>query len=216
MMGLTDRLVAAILEQCRKPRGLRGAAFGHWMARSHRPLTEWVVDLLKVQPDDHVLDVGCGSGMAIQILAGIASQGFVMGVDYSDVMVGQARQRNAVGLRARRVVINLGDVAALPYRDRSFDKVVAIETFCFWPEPVPNLKEVLRVLKPGGLIALAMEESKERSGWREPSGHTPRIQFPIYSGAELVTLLAAAGFSHAAFETDPGRGRGWLCALGIR
>jgi len=98
--------------------------------------------------------------------------GVVAGVDYLENMVQHARKRNANTIRAGRVEIRHGNVSALLYDDGSFDKVIAVETFYFWPDPVPNLQEVRRVVRsaeapdkirtgsaqgePGGLVALAM------------------------------------------------------------
>lgn len=98
-----------------------------------------------------------------------------------------------------------GNVAALPYDDESFDKVIAVETLYFWPDPVANLKEVHRILKPGGLVALAMEGSTESPDQQEQIAPAARMEFPICSGAETVEMLTAAGFS-----------RGWLCAQGAK
>ena len=126
--------------------------YGHLAARGHRSLTNWAMGFVNIQPPDHALDVGCGGGMAIKLIAGIAVEGFVAGLDHSEDMVQQALKRNAAAARAGRVEIRHGSVAALPYNDESFDKVIGVETFYFWPDPVANLREVRRVMKPGGLV----------------------------------------------------------------
>lgn len=105
---------------------------------------------------------------------------------------------------------------ALPYDDEAFDQVIAVETFYFWPDPVANLQEVRRVVKPGGLVALAMEGSKESPNLQKQVAMATRMEFPLYSGAEMVEMLTAAGFSRAWFESVPDKGSGWLCALGVR
>jgi ubiquinone/menaquinone biosynthesis C-methylase UbiE len=171
---------------------------------------------VNIQPPDHVLDVGCGGGMAIKLIAGIAVAGFVAGVDHSEDMVQQALKHNAAAARAGRVEIRHGNVAALPYDDESFDKVIAVETFYFWPDPVVNLQEVRRVMKTGGLVALAMEGSKETPKSQKMAAMTAQMGFPIFSGAEMVEMLTEAGFSRAWFEAVPDKGWGWLCALGVK
>jgi ubiquinone/menaquinone biosynthesis C-methylase UbiE len=174
------------------------------------------MDFMDVLPTDRVLDIGCGGGMAIRLLARIAVEGFVAGVDYSEDMVQQALKRNVAGVRAGRVEIRHGNVAALPYDDESFDKVIGVETFYFWPDPVANLREVRRVSKPGGLVALAMEGSKEAPDAQKQVALAARMEFPLYSGAEAVEMLTAAGFTRAWFESAPEEGWGWLCALGVK
>ena len=65
-------------QQARKPSGWLGKMlYGHLAARGHRPLTQWGIEFLDIQPADHVLDIGCGGGMAIQLLAQTAVEGFV-------------------------------------------------------------------------------------------------------------------------------------------
>ncbi len=216
-MGFTDRLMSMMGRQARRPSGWPGKMlYGHLAARGHRPLTKWAMNFMDVQPTDRVLDIGCGGGMAIKLIAKIAVDGFVAGIDYSEDMVQQALRRTAAAVRAGRVDIRHGNVAALPYDDEFFDKVIAVETFYFWPDPVANLKEVYRVLRPGGRVALAMEGSKESSNPQKQAALAARMEFSIFSGAEMEEMIAVAGFSQAWFETVPEKGWGWLCALGVK
>ena len=83
-------------QQARKPSGLLGRMMGHGMAWGHRSLTAWALSHLDVQPTDRVLDIGCGSGMAIKLIAEITVDGFVTGIDYSQQMLRQARRSNAM------------------------------------------------------------------------------------------------------------------------
>jgi ubiquinone/menaquinone biosynthesis C-methylase UbiE len=135
-------------------------------------------------------------------------------------MVEQARRRNAAAIRAGRVEIVHGNVAALPYDDASLDTVISVQTFYFWPDPIQSLREVCRVLRGrkgetelGGLVALTMEVSKQSPHWPALVLQADRMGCPIYSGTEMVELLTAAGFSRAWFESAPNRGLGWLCVL---
>lgn len=214
---MADGLLRTLGRQARKPSGWWGRmVYGHMAAYGHRPLTRWAMSFMDVQPTDRVLDIGCGSGTATQLIAQTASEGSVAGVDYSQDMVQQALKRNAAAVRLRRVEIQRGNVSALPYDDESFDKVIAVETFYFWPDPVPNLQEVRRVIRPGGLLALAMEGSREAPNPQRHAALAARMGFSLYSGAEMEEMLVAAGFSRAWFESAPDRGWGWLCALGVK
>ena len=66
------------------------------------------------------------------------------------------------------------------------------------------------------MVALAMEASKESPHWPKLVAQTDRMEFPIYSGTEMVEMLTAAGFSQARFESVPNKGVGWLCALACK
>ncbi len=206
----------------RKPEGWSGRLVGHAMARQHRSLTVWTIGLMKVQPADRILDVGCGGGMAVSLLSEAARYGFVSGLDYSREMVRQASRRNEEAVRGGRVEIQHGDAMALPYGDETFDKVCGIETFYFWPDPLRGLREAYRVLKSGGQVTITLEMSKEAS--RKTSGlgkylseryaeRAARLGQRIVSGSELTELLSQAGFRGARYVTEPDRSLGWLCAI---
>jgi ubiquinone/menaquinone biosynthesis C-methylase UbiE len=221
MNTLIQRPLKLVEDNFRRPEGWPGQLIGHAMARQHRTLTDWTIGLLNLSPADRVLDVGCGSGMAVGLLAAAASDGFVAGVDYSSDMVRQATRRNAAKVVAGKVELRHGDAMELPYPDGSFDVVCAIETFYFWPDPLRGLQEARRVLRPGGQLAVTLEMS------REAGGRTYRQRFfgerfarrsaeqglAILSGDELTELVRAAGFPQPRYVAEPDRSLGWLCAL---
>jgi uncharacterized glyoxalase superfamily protein PhnB len=111
-------------------------------------------ELLEVRPADSVLEVGFGPGVIIQHLSNLAPAGHVAGVDPSLEMVEQARRRNATGIEAGRIDLRHGSVESLPFDDNRFDKVVAINSMQVWPDALAGLREIGRVMKPGGKIAL--------------------------------------------------------------
>ena len=208
------QLIEVLGAQCRKPSGLFGRLMGPLMSWGHRPLSRWTIELMNIQPDDFVLDVGCGGGMAIKEIAKIATSGFVAGVDYSKIMVQQALKCNAAAVRAMRVVIKYGNISKLPFEDESFDKACAIESFHFWPDPIAGLKEVHRVLRPRGLVTIAMGWSKEMPNHQKYVAMAHKMCFSLYSGPEMVEMLTAAGFPQAQFELKVGKK--WLCAIGVK
>jgi ubiquinone/menaquinone biosynthesis C-methylase UbiE len=107
---LKQRVIEAAYAQFGRPSGLLGGAAGLLMAHrsSNRKRNEWAVSLLGVRPDDRVLEIGCGPGLAIRELGRIAHAGYVCGIDHSEVMLRQARRRNADGLRRGIVDLRLG------------------------------------------------------------------------------------------------------------
>src|SRR5207244_5519001 len=122
--------------------------------RLNREGIEWTIDLLDIQPSDRVLEVGFGPGDALQKVSTIVSQGSVTGVDFSQTMLRKACKRNAVAYAAGRIQLFLADACDLPCAENSFDKAFVINVIYFWPDPVVPLKELHRVLKPGGSVAL--------------------------------------------------------------
>lgn len=198
----------AIAMQLRQPSGWLGILIGFLLRINHDGI-DWTIRLLDIRPTDHVLEVGFGTGYGIQQAAAQAPQGLVAGVDCSEAMVRQARKRNAAALAAGRVKLQQGDVSALPYPNHSFDKVFATNVVYFWPDPVACLKEIHRVMKPGGWLALYVIAKEELAEMRI----TQTGVYRLYSGDELVRLLMQAGFHDGRFETRAERFRTGVCAL---
>src|SRR6266511_3154348 len=155
-MSIKHAAVKKVVGQFHRPHGMAGRAAGWVMAKrgSNRERNVWAVGLLDVQPHDRVLEIGFGPGIAIQEFARRATSGLVVGVDHSDVMVRQARKRNAAAVRAGRVDLRLGSAEALPAFDEPFDKFLAVNSMFFWDDPVARLKQVHDLLRSGGQIAI--------------------------------------------------------------
>jgi ubiquinone/menaquinone biosynthesis C-methylase UbiE len=169
------------------------------MARNHAYETDWTVAVLTVQPTDRVLEVGFGPGLAIALAARRASRGLVAGIDHSPAMVRAARRRNAAALRAGRVELRQGDVAAIPYETGGFTKAMSLHGLSYWPAPHAALRELHRVLRPGGLLALTLLPREAVPAARQqPSG-----LYRLYDSAEVCVLLSEAGFSLPRVHTSP-------------
>jgi len=107
---------------------------------------------LALRPGLKVLDVGCGTGDFLRLLAPLLSAGTAVGVDLSETMIAEARQRSADN------VVNLsfrvGSVLELPFPAASFDRVLATQLLLHVPDPLKALIEMKRVLAPSGLICV--------------------------------------------------------------
>lgn len=212
-MKLIDQLIG---KQIRQPSGFAGMILGHLMANEHKKLVNWMLDFVDIQPSDYILDVGCGGGMTLKIITERAGNGFTVGIDYSETMVKQSAKRNKTEIGQGQTSVLSGNVLALPFVEDSFDKVCGVETFYFWPNPTVGLQEIRRVLKPGGTIALVMDISKEVEDDAVTEDIGSRLGFEVYSGEELTTLLQETGFTDTRYEAIPERGKGWLCAFGVK
>ena len=159
-MKVKQRLAGLWNQQYRSPSGMMGCLAGERMVRQHGPETAWTMNLLEVQPTDTVLEVGFGAGQAIKLAAEKASDGRVMGIDLSEVMVRVATRRNAQAVKAGRVALTQGNMTALPFEDQHFDKIMTIHTFYFWSEPSQVLSELYRVLKSNGRVVITLSTGK--------------------------------------------------------
>ena len=176
--------------QFRLPSGPLGALFGHLMVLTNRAINRLAVECLAVGPGDHVLEIGFGHGKLIGDVARRATRGFVAGIDPSATMLRQARRRNRRAIRARRVELGLGNVSEIPYPDGRFDRVCTVNTIYFWPDPPSDLREMRRVLKPGGCLAVAFRKKNAAAG-SSPQGPSSLAATDV---EELAGLLAETGF----------------------
>jgi SAM-dependent methyltransferase len=205
-------LVIYMARQVRRPSRWTGQLLAQVMNLSHSGLTDWGLRHVTIGPQFSILDVGCGGGRTIRKLAALAPQGKVHGVDYGKGSVAVARMTNAALIAAGRVVIEYSSVSALPFAADSFDLVTAIETAYYWPDLVNDMREVRRVLKPGGTFLVVAESYR--------TGALDWLEGPIMRALGSAPLgmddyrdcLAQAGFSDPhSFEKE---GRSGMCALG--
>ena len=184
------------------------------MNLSHATMADWGLQQVRVPKNAAILDVGCGGGRTVRRLAALASEGNVIGLDYSAASVAVSRDTNAKEIEAGRVQIARGSVAALPFPDRTFDIITAVETHYYWPDLPANVREILRVLKPGGSFAL-IAETYRGGPFRLLYGIVmPLLRAAFLSDAEHRDLLTQAGFTEVA--TMHLSGRNWICAMGHR
>lgn len=177
-----------------EPRGFLGKLGGLILARTNRACAAWTVDLLGIESNDNVLEVGFGPGVGIELPASRAYAGYVAGVDSSEEMVKQATARNKKAIDSGWVDLQLGSAVSLPFAGDIFDKAMGINSMHIWPDAGAGLREMWRVLRPGGTVALSFTPN---SGQRN-------------SG--LAEMLTAAGFAKAeVVERDRD-----FCALAIK
>jgi SAM-dependent methyltransferase len=147
-------------------------------------------DLLPEGAAARVVDVGCGDGR--HILAAAERGCFSVGLDYDHAELRKARQR----LGGRRIDLVAGDASRLPFRDAAFDAVICTETLEHLPDDVGAIREIGRILQPGGLLHGAVPSHfTELVYWRLSEGYhnTPGGHVRIYAPRKLTTRLARAG-----------------------
>lgn len=206
-------LTTAYLKQFRQPSGWFGR-FNLWtMNRRHSRLTDWGLSHVQVARDATILDIGCGGGRTIQKLAAVA--GKVYGIDVSDTSVAMSRSLNQRSVDAGRVVVQQASVSKLPFGDRQFDLVTAVETHFYWPDLPNDLREVRRTLKPGGTVVLIVEAYKGGKHARAMQMFADAMRPLGYSHLDVTEhreLLERAGYERAQVFED--YDKGWLCAVG--
>ena len=193
------------------PSGLFGRFIGNGMAKRNVYDAQWTVSLLNIQPQQHVLEIGFGPGVSTQIVAEKAAQGFVAGIDHSQTMIQAASQRNAQAIQSGRMELKLGDVASLPYPDESFDIVLSLHSIYFWQDPLGCLKEIRRVLKSSGTVAITI---LPKDKWRQKLDTNAMT---LYFGKDIASMFSEAGFRNVRVQIPPMEDRKSLeCVIGAK
>jgi SAM-dependent methyltransferase len=139
--------------------------------------------MLGVREGDQVIDVGCGPGNYTRPLAHAAGDGLTVGLDASEAMVAAAAKRSG----GENIAYLRGDACALPFEDESFDVACSVGVIHMIEEPLAALDEMVRVLAPGGRLAILASCARKGRGRRERAGMT------IFARDELTAALRDHG-----------------------
>lgn len=198
----------------RRPEGEAGRAMLARMNESHARLVDWGLSYLALHPSDTVLDIGCGGGNTLARMAERVTEGHLIGIDYAETSVEASRAFNATLIEAGRVEILHGSVEAMPFEDAHFDAVVTVESFYFWPNPAASLKEVARVMRPGGSFLL-LAEIYGRDDL--PAGIRAKVadyDLTNPTPEAFERLFRAAGFREVHMDFQ--EGEYWIAVRGVR
>lgn len=157
---------AEVIEAQRQDWNRVAAGWDRWDSYFSRNMTfinHRLVADARLQPGLRVLDLGSGTGYPA-LLAGdvVGSEGSVVGIDLAESMLAVAT-RKAKALGMQHVTFRTGDATTLPFDAGSFDAVISRFCLMFLPEIPKALKEILRVLKPGGYVAAAVWSAPEKN-----------------------------------------------------
>jgi ubiquinone/menaquinone biosynthesis C-methylase UbiE len=187
------------------PRGFAGYLGATIMAHSTKDRHAWTLSLLDIHPTDSILEVGFGPGVLLHALASRVPEGLVAGVDASLLMVQQASRRNHTLIERGRVVLREGSALALPFADGTFNLALAANSLHIWPDQLGGIKEMHRVLKAGGMIALIVQPV-----WAKTDQEVKDI------GTDIVTLLTQAGFQEVKMEFKAMKPKSGVAVLGTK
>lgn len=161
---------------------------------------------LGLHEGDRVLDAGCGTGRALPPLrAAVGPSGVVLGADLTPAMLEAAVRAG----RDRDGRLLLADVAALPLRARSLDAVFAAGLIAHLPDPAENLRELARVVRPGGRLALFHPIGREALAARQGRQITPD---DLRAEPNLRALLTRSGWRMTSYVDEDAR----FLALAVR
>jgi SAM-dependent methyltransferase len=180
----------------RKPSGW----LGRLMYRNpigHYGFFRVAIEKLRLQPEDVFLEVGCGGGVLLDMVQQTVQR--ACGIDHSSDMVALAQRKSAQALSEGCVEIVQGDVGALPWDENQFTCAAGVEMLYFVDDPVQALRELCRVLKPGGRVVFV-------TGAQPKSALSKLVSAPwlrylsFHSNDELASMLRGAGFQRVQVQ----------------
>ena len=178
-----------ISRQFGNPAGMGGKLVSYIMNRQNRPLYEETIRLLPLSGSDSVLDIGCGNGYVLNMLARQHDCAFT-GIDISRSIIHAASRRNRSYIKSGKMKLMPRDVNEMPFPDECYSKIYTINTVYFWDNPGKTMLQIRRVLKPGGIFVNALYTSETLSRF----SHT-KHGYKRFTEEQLVDMGESVGFT---------------------
>lgn len=172
---------------------------GEEMAEHHLPIVLPMLAIMDPQPEEKWLDLGCGAGWLCRMLARRFPKSEFTGMDISGEMIESAR-RNSAGLE--NLHFETARAEEIPAEDGVFNRVVSVESAYYWPNRVQALKEIQRVLAPGGTAWILINYYRDNPychSWSE------QLKIPVHllSADEWAKELTRAGLEDIQTQRIP-------------
>ena len=186
-----------VANQLRRPSGLVGMLVtSRVLNAANARVNARALELLGLEPDDRVIEVGFGGGGLIGRMAPLVPRGHIAGIDLSPEMVRVCERRFAGQIGEGRIEVRCASAEDLPYDPDRFTKACTVNTVHFWPEPMGALAEMCRVLRVGGTAVVGFS----------PRATLERVPFTTHAfthheGGQIRRLLEDSGFAAARVVT---------------
>lgn len=186
---MTESELQYLAEQLRKPSGADGIKIARNLSEGNRVIYSNTLASLRVGAGERILEIGMADGFFVDDILALAPELQYHGVDFSEIMVSEARRINATRPAGHQANFVLGDVADLPFDDDQFDAALTINTIYFWENPESALNNIRRVLKPNGQLVVSVRPKRVMQ-------HYPFVKFgfELFTAENLVASLTGAGF----------------------
>jgi len=185
---------AYIVSQFKRPHGALGHVAGIIMANrdSNKQRNAWTVELLDIQPDDNVLEFGCGPGLALLKCTQQIKNGRLVAIDHSPIMLQQAKSRlQTLGVNSDRVEFIEGGIERLQGFLTSFDKIYTINVIQFLDDKPKALKSLYDALSPNGVLAITYM----------PRNRNASTEDAVRMSTELMAVMTKVGFQTVRTST---------------
>lgn len=186
---MNEQEIKSLAGQLRKPSGEDGVLTGEKMFENNGSMIFKAIDELPLKEGDQVLEMGYGNGAHLDYLFQQAPNLSYKGVDISETMQQEALRTNKERVAAGTAEFLLGDGIYIPLKDTTVDSFFTVNTIYFWEDYSAVIQEIMRVLKPGAslCIALASRNFMEKLPFTKHG-------FKMFHPQEVSSLLQEGGF----------------------
>ncbi|MBN1181395.1 MAG: class I SAM-dependent methyltransferase [Bacteroidales bacterium] len=173
-------------KQARRPKGLFGKLIMSLIFnKGNAALNAFTYELMSIQKDDKILEIGFGTGTLINKMAEKIDKGIIEGIDFSNTMMLIAQKKNKEYIKNGKVKLIEANFDEIPLEKDNYTKVCSVNTIYFWKNPENSVKKIVEILKPKGKLVIAFED--------KPGKINDNI-FNVYLKEEVQNLLIKAGF----------------------
>ena len=204
------KLLNLIGKQMQYPKGFLGKVLFAWMTPKTIAHARWTSDLLEIQPEDKIIEIGFGNGANIKLLLQKAIRGSVTGVEISKTAIEMASKKNAKAISEGRVKLHLAQGNAIPTENDVFDKACSVATAYVIEDPGAVFEEMFRVLKPKGRAAITFPVRENFMRFKPVATEG----FYLHELSDLEAAFHNAGFVNCRTERNDRVKFGAHCILG--
>jgi len=200
-------------KQAKRPSGIFGRFFISLIFdKGNLELNSFVKETLAINKSDHILEIGCGTGSLLKLIANELENGIVEGIDFSKTMISIAKRKNKKQISKKKAIIRLGNFDELQFEKNSYDKIFSVNTIYFWRSPVSTISKASDLLKANGMLVLGFH-SKEEMKKMDLDDNI----FQLYSLQEVVHLLNTNEIlKEVEIMSKKGQDKVNYCAIGIK
>jgi len=199
--------------QARKPSGFFGRiVMSQIFDKGNAFLNQCTKEFIAVNENDHILEIGFGTGQLLFEMAQYINGGVIEGIEFSEEMISIAAKRNKEYISQRKVKILKGNFDKCAFEKNTYDKICTINTIYFWQDPKKTAKKIAEILKPGGKFITAFEDIKQLQNRKLDENI-----FQLYSAFDVKDMLFNSGFlTDVSIETRKKGKMKYHCVVAIK
>ena len=193
-----------LAKQAQNPNGWFAPIAIKMMNDTNKDLEYLGLDLINIQGNEDILEVGFGNGRIMAEMCKKLDTGKIYGIDISVKMIADCSNRLKHEIKQGKIKLEKAGVDKIPLENDSVDKVFTCNTVYFWPEPLLNAQEILRVLKTGGTFLCGYRTDEEMDTFSFVQSNKSIFQ-NTFSEPEMKQFLQDAGFSKVEIICKAGK-----------